>query len=289
MLLIMEEYHLLFRVLITLVVAVVLSTSVRWLMKVFITRYAKKVAADATSFSFLKNSAGFIIYTAAFIYIVLHVPSLKSIGAALFAGAGILAAIIGFAAQKAFSNIVGGIFILMFRPFRVGDTIYIGALYKGIVEEITLRHIVIRNYEHRRIIIPNGIISEETIVNSSIGDEKIKKHIEFSIGYDSDIDQAIAIIREEAESHSLTLDKRTDEDKKRGVNKVAIRVISLGEYFILLRAYVWAANTDDAFAIQCDMNYSVKKRFDAVGVEIPFPYRNVIVKKEHGCIVETKS
>ena len=60
-------------------------------------------------------------------------------------------------------------------------------------------------------------------------------------------------------------------------------------YFILLRAYVWAANTDDAFAIQCDMNYSVKKRFYVVGVEIPFPYRNVIVKKEYRCIVETKS
>jgi len=92
-----------------------------------------------------------------------------------------------------------------------------------------------------------------------------------------------------AKNVALTLDKRTDEEKKRGVNKVAIRVISLGEYFILLRAYVWAANTDDAFAIQCDMNYSVKKRFYAVGVEIPFPYRNVIVKKEHRCIVETKS
>jgi len=275
----MEEYRLFFRVLITLGVAVVLSTSIRWLIKVFITRYAKKVAADATSFSFLKNSAGFIIYTAAVVYIVLQVPSLKNIGAALFAGAGILAAIIGFAAQKAFANIIGGIFILIFRPFRVGDTIYIGTQYKGIVEEITLRHIVIRNYEHRRIIIPNGIISEETIVNSSIADEKIRKHIEFSIGYDSDIDKAIAIIREEAEGHDLTLDKRTDEQKESGAHKVAIRVVSLGEYFILLRAYVWAANTDDAFFIQCDMNYNVKKRFDQVGIEIPFPYRNVIVKK----------
>lgn len=283
--LIMEEYQVLFRVLLTIVAAILLATSVRWIMKVFITRYAKKVAADATSFSFLKNSAGFIIYTAAIVYIVMQIPSLKNIGAALFAGAGILAAIIGFAAQKAFANIVGGIFILIFRPFRVGDTIYIGTIYKGIVEEITLRHIVIRNYEHRRIIIPNGIISEETIVNSSIADEKIKKHIEFSIGYDSDVDQAMTIIREEAEGHALTLDKRTDEQKENGTSKVAIRVVSLGEYFILLRAYVWAANTDDAFVIQCDMNYSVKKRFDAVGIEIPFPYRNVIVKKDNAKLV----
>lgn len=277
----MEKYQLLFRVLMALLVAVVLSTSVRWLIKVFITRYAKKVAADATSFSFLKNSAGFIIYAAAIIYIILHVPSLKNVGTALFAGAGILAAIIGFAAQKAFSNVIGGIFILIFRPFRVGDTIYIGALYKGIVEEITLRHIVIRNYEHRRIIIPNGIISEETIVNSSIADAKIKKHIEFSIGYNADIDQAIHIIQEEALNHPLTLDNRTPEQKENNAPVVNVRVVSLGEYFILLRAYVWAANTDDAFAIHCDMNYSVKKRFDKVGIEIPYPYRNVIVKNEN--------
>ena len=80
--------------------------------------------------------------------------------------------------------------ILVFRPFRVNDVIEIGTGTKGVVEEITLRHTIIRNYENRRIIIPNAIISEETIVNSNLIEEKIKKHIEFGISYESNVDLA---------------------------------------------------------------------------------------------------
>ncbi|MCU4155496.1 mechanosensitive ion channel [Carboxylicivirga sp. A043] len=243
------------------------------------TRFAKKVSADATSFSFLKNSAGFIIFTAVAIYVIQQIPGLNNIKTALFASAGIFAAIIGFAAQKAFANIIGGIFILVFRPFRVGDVIYIGVQYRGIVEEITLRHIMIRDYENRRIIIPNGIISDETIVNSSISDAKIKKHIEFNIDFNSDIEKAMSIIREEAEKHSLTLDNRSDEQKEKGSPKVLVRAIAILEFSVKLRAYVWAQNNDDAFVISCDLIQVIMSRFKQEGIVIPYPYRNVVMNK----------
>jgi len=271
-----NDHQAIFKILAVLAGAIIINASLRWIIKLIVKKHAKKIAADATSFSFLKNSAGFIIYTAAIIYIIQQIPGLKNIGTALFAGAGIFAAIIGFAAQKAFSNIIGGIFILIFRPFRVGDVIFIGTEHKGIVEEITLRHIVIRNYEFRRIIIPNSIISDETIVNSSIADEKIKKQIDFRIDFKSNIDTALQIIREEAEKHPLTIDNRTPEQIKDNKPKVVTRIISIGEYFIQIRAYVWANDTDDAFIISCDMNYNVKKRFEQNNIEIPFPYRNII-------------
>ncbi|MBI9034311.1 MAG: mechanosensitive ion channel family protein, partial [Bacteroidales bacterium] len=220
------------------------------------------------------------IFTTALIIIFYITPELKSIGTALFASAGILAAIIGFASQKAFSNIISGIFILIFKPFRVNDVIEVGGGQKGIVEEITLRHTVIRNYENRRIIIPNSIISEETIINSNIIDSRIKKFIEFGVSYDSNLDLAKSIIQEEAQNHPLVIDIRTPEDIEKGNSKVAIRVISLGEYSITIRAYVWATNNDDSFSIMCDLNESVKKRFDAVGIEIPFPYRTLVYKNK---------
>lgn len=258
--------------------AYLLTFIIRQILGVFIKRQSHKINVDATNFSFIKNSISFVIYTSAIITLFYITPSLKSVSTALFAGAGVLAAIIGFASQKAFSNIISGIFILIFRPFRVRDIIEIGA-FKGMVEEITLRHTIIRNYENRRIIIPNAIISEETIINSNIIEEKIKKFIEFSISYESNIDLAKEIILEEAEKHPLLFDNRDDQDKKDGKPKVIVRVIHLGESGITIRAYVWAKNNDDAFAISCDMNESVKKRFDQTGIEIPYPHRTIINKK----------
>ena len=272
----MDDYQIYIKIAGAIIISIVINTALRWIIKLIVNKYAKKIHADATSFSFLKNSIGFLVYIAAIIYIVYQIPGLKNIGTALFASAGILAAIIGFASQKAFANIIGGIFILIFRPFRVGDVIYIGSVHKGVVEEITLRHIVIRNYEYRRIIIPNSIISDETVVNSTIADEKIKKQIDFRIDFKSDLDKAIQIIREEAERHPLAIDNRSPEQVENNKPKVVIRVLEIGEYFIQVRAYVWAKDTDDAFILSCDMNYNVKKRFDQNGIEIPYPYRNIV-------------
>ncbi len=274
----MGDYTVVIKIGVALTVAFLLNFLLRKIIKIFITRYAKRVSADATSFSFLKNSVGFIIFCVAAIYILQNIPGLSQVKTALFASAGIFAAIIGFAAQKAFANIIGGIFILIFRPFRVGDVIFIGMDYRGVVEEITLRHIIIRNYENRRIIIPNGIISDETIVNSSIADSRIKKHVEFSIDFNSDIDKAHQIIREEAEKHPLTMDVRKPEDIEKGTHKVIVRTIALMEYAIKLRAYVWAKDSDDAFLIACDLNKAIVKRFKEEGIVIPYPYRNIIVQ-----------
>lgn len=267
-------------VIITLVIAIVLSVALRKILNVFITKYAKKLRTDPTNFSFIKNSVGFIIYTSAIIFIIFKIPYLKSLGTALFAGAGILTVVIGFASQKAFSNIISGIFILIFKPFKISDIIEFKDGQKGVVEEITLRHTLIKDYENRRIIIPNSIISEETIINSNIQDEKIRKHIEFSISYDSNINKAIDIIRDEVEKHPLLVDNRTTEEIVNNESSVNIRVISLSDFSVDLKAYVWTTGNDNAFILKCDLLKSVKERFDREGIEIPFPYRTVVYKKD---------
>lgn len=262
----------------TLAIATVSSFILRKIIQAFTKRFAAKLKTNPTHFSFLKNSVTFIIFCIAFFFIFTTIPPLKSFGKAIFAGAGILAAIIGFAAQKAFSNIISGLFILFFKPFRVGDTIEVGIGRKGIVEEITLRHIVIKDYENRRIIIPNAVISDETIVNSSIEEEIIRKHVEFGIGYTANVDQAIAIIQEEAEKHELFLDRRTPEQIQENKQKVLVRMISWNASSITLRAYIWAKNNDDAFVIKCDLLKRIKERFQAENIEIPYAYQNVIIK-----------
>ncbi len=275
-----DTIHYILLVVITLAIASLLTFIFRRLLNAFIKKYAKRLRSDPTNFSFIKNSVGFTIYTIAIIFIFLKIPYLKSIGTALFAGAGIIAVVVGFASQKAFSNIISGIFILIFKPFKISDIIEFKDGQKGVVEEITLRHTLIRDYENRRIVIPNSVISEDTIINSNIQDEKIRKHVEFSISYDSNIDKAIDIIRDEAQNHPLVIDNRTKQDIANKNPRVLIRVIALSDFAVILKAYVWANNNDDAFTIKCDLLKSVKQRFDREGVEIPFPYRTVVYKKD---------
>ncbi len=263
-----------------IVFAVILSSIMRKLINQFIRKYSDRLAADPTNFSFIKNSVSFIIYTAAIIIIFYHIPSLRALGTALFTGAGILAAIIGFASQKAFSNIISGIFILIFKPFRVGDTIEFGTDQKGTVEEITLRHTIIRNYENRRVVVPNSIISDDTIVNSNLMDDMIRKHVHFGISYDSDIDKAISIIQDEARKHPLFIDNRSREEKDNNQPDVEVRVMGLSDFAVELKAYVWTNGNLNGFVLMTDLLKSVKQRFDREGVEIPFPYRTVVYKKD---------
>jgi len=265
---------------ITLGSASLLAFTIRRLLSIFISKYAVKLNTDPTNFSFIKNSVGFIIYTSAIVFIFYKIPYLKSLGTALFAGAGILAVALGFASQKAFANIISGIFILIFKPFRVTDIIEFKDGQKGIAEEITLRHTIIKDYENRRIIIPNAIISEETIINSNIQDVRIRKQIIFSISYDSNIDKAMDIIRDEAMKHPSIIDNRSEKDKANNVPQVIVRVIALGDFSVDLKAYIWTTSNDKAFVLKCDLLKSVKERFDREGIEIPFPYRTIVYKKK---------
>lgn len=271
--------HLIF-VIVTLAVASLVLVILRKIATKLINSNADKIKVDPTNFSFLKNSLSFIIYFIALIVIFRHIPSLRSFGSALFAGAGIIAAIIGFASQKAFSNIITGIFILIFKPYRVGDVIEISNGRIGTVEEITLRHTVIKDFKNERIIVPNTVISDDIIINSSITDSKIQCRIEVGISYDSDIDLAMQIMREECEKHPLLIDNRTHEDLANDVPLVRVAVIALADFSVNLRASAWTESFSDAFQMRTDLLKIIKERFDFEGVEIPFPYRTIVYKKD---------
>jgi len=264
----------------TLLIAIVLSIVVNRLMKLFIIKYSERIKVDPTNFSFLKNSVSFIIFTVALIFIFLKIPYLRALGTGLFAGAGIMVVIVGFASQKAFSNIISGVFILIFKPFRVNDMIEFLDGTRGIVEEITLRHTVIRNFENRRIIIPNGNISEDTIINSTITDAKIRRHITYGISYDSNIDKAVSIIQEESMRHPNYIDNRTTEEKQKNAPPVLVRLVALADFSVQLKSYVWSNTNGESWALQCDVMKSVFERFNKEGIEVPFPYRTIVYKKD---------
>lgn len=265
---------------IILSVAFVIGRIIRFVLGRFLKASAKKLKVDPTRYNFFKNAVDFIILLIAIIIIFRSIPALQVFSTTLLTGAGVLAAIVGFASQSAFSNIISGIFLVIFRPFSVGDRVKIGQMYNGDVEDITLRHTVIKDFENRRIVIPNNVISNETIINSTIEDEKVIMFVEFTIALDSSIDLASSIIQEEASNHPYCIDNRNAEELAKGEHKVMVRVISFVDSGLLLRAYAWARNPAEGFELKCDLLKTIKERFDVEGIEIPYPYRTIVYKNQ---------
>jgi small-conductance mechanosensitive channel len=253
-----------------------ISRIVRWVLDRFFIQGSQKLKVDPTRYKFMKNAASLIIWFLVFALVIWEIPRLKTVALTLFAGAGIFVAMAGFAAQHAFSNIISGVFIVWFRPFRVGDRIKVGSLDYGVVEDITLRHTIINNFENKRIIIPNSVISTETIINDSIEDAKVCRWVELSISYESDVEKAIEIIAAEAKNHPSSLDVRSRQQKEEGVPEIEVRLASLGDSGVNLRAFVWTADPFAASRMHSDLNRSIKKRFAAEGIEIPYPHIQLV-------------
>ncbi|TYB75873.1 mechanosensitive ion channel family protein [Bizionia myxarmorum] len=241
----------------------------------------KRIATqqDPTSFKFLRYLALVGIYFIGIMMCLLAFPSLKGVAQTALGGAGVAALVVGLASQEALSNVIGGLFIIAFKPFKVGDIVAIGDSVTGSVTDITLRHTVIRTWKNRRIIIPNAVINKANIENFDLDEQKCCEYIVIGISYDSDVDLAKQILREECEKHPFILDNRTEEQKQEGEPMIRTALIEFGDSAVVLRAWAWAENYSKSIAIKRDVFETVKKRFHNEGIEIPFPHRTVVVKQ----------
>lgn len=150
----------------------------------------------------------------------------------------------------------------------------------GRITDITLRHTVIRNFENKMIVIPNSIINKEMLINYDMGELKCCERIEIGIAYDSDIDLAKKIMREECENHALILDNRTTYEIEQGKPIVKTALIKFNDSSMTIRAWAWGDNFSEIFQLKIDVLESIKKRFDKEGIEIPFPYRTIVMKRD---------
>jgi len=206
------------------------------------------------------------IYIVGFIMIVYQIPPLNRLAVTLLAGAGVAGLAIGFAAKDSLSNVISGIFLAVFHPFRVGDYIDFNSEYCQI-EDLTLRHTTIKTWDGRRVFVPNSIMGNQPIVNWSIVDPVITWRVDFGIGYTADIDKAREIILDVAKRHPLVLKNQ----------EIAVRVAELGDFAVNLRLSVDVPTRDVAYTTGCEIREAVKKRFDREGIEIPYPYRNLVI------------
>ncbi len=267
-------------VLAVILIAFLVFRILRFLLKRFLIRSSKQLNVDPTNYAFLNNALNFIVLVITTIIILYSIPEFKQVGLTLFASAGIFAAILGFASQAAFSNIISGIFIVIFKPFRVGDIVKVNDNYSGVIEDITLRHVVIKDFENKRFVVPNTLISSDVIQNSNLYDDKVANFVFVSVSYDSNLNRAIEVLEQEALSHPLLIDNRTDEEIEAGEQKVVIRVMELGPNSVNLRATCWTENFGDGFELKTDLLKAIKLRFDSEGIEIPYSYRAIVRHKD---------
>lgn len=253
---------------------------VTWFIKYLFRRSLRrqgKLAIDETKASFVRQIVVAVVYIIGVAAFLSLIPGMEKVSNSILASAGIGAMAVGLASQDALSNIVGGLFIIFSRPFKVGDFIMVDDIITGTVVEITLRHTVIRNAENRMILIPNNKMNSSTVVNSSYGETATCAFVEVGVSYSTDLDRAMDTMRDEIMKHPMLIDHRSDAERKAGAPQVVVRVTALGDSAITLRAWAWAATPGNAFTMKCDLLKAVKERFDGEGIEIPYPYFNQIV------------
>jgi small-conductance mechanosensitive channel len=172
---------------------------------------------------------------------------------------------IGFAMQDVLKNFVAGVFIYTDKPFRIGDWIEWDG-NAGIVEDISLRVSRVRTFDNELLTVPNSQLTDGVIKNP-VAKDKLRLKFVFGIGYDDDIDTATDIIVEEAEQHDEILDDPAP----------SVRLTELADSYVGLQSRIWIANPSRADWVRTRAEYvkNVKQRFDAEGIEIPFPQRDL--------------
>jgi len=259
-------------------VMVVLAALASWLLGRLMGRSRRVMGklgrrVDETFIRYALRIKTLLIFIVAGIIYASLVPGLRALLGTLVAGAGITAIVVGFAAKSSLANLISGLSITIYRPFRIGDKVTIEKEY-GTIEDITLRHTIMRTWEHKRLIIPNEKIDSMIIVNHSIVDPKVLCRVEVGVSYDTDIDLARRLMLEEAGKcpYKMSDDLAPDHPW--------VRVANLADFAIIMRLFLWTPSPDDAWKSRFWALEQIKKRFDAEGVEIPFPYRTVVYKKD---------
>lgn len=201
--------------------------------------------------------------------VVLIITVVSMLGVATSSFVAILAAAgfaVGLALQGSLSNFAGGVLILLFKPFKVGDFIEAQG-FSGSVAKIEIFNTILKTPDNKTIIIPNGNLSNDAITNYST--EKTRRvDMEFGIAYENDVKKAKKLLDD-----VIKKDKRVLKDPA-----YAIVLTSLGDSSvnITVRAWVQAA---DYWPLKFETQETVKEVFDKNGISIPYPQMDIHMKK----------
>ena len=172
---------------------------------------------------------------------------------------------VGLSLQGSLSNLAGGVLILIFKPFQVGDLIEAQG-YKGKVRKIQIFSTQLTTLDNKRIIIPNGNLSNDSIKNYS-SEEHLRVDIIVGISYDSKIDKAKQVIQEVLKQNQKVLSQP----------ETFIGVSGLGDSSVNLTVMAWT-KAENYIQLPFELYEQIKKAFDQNNIDMPFPHRVIIQK-----------
>ncbi|SEN11972.1 small conductance mechanosensitive channel [Pseudomonas sp. ok272] len=237
-----------------------------WLINRLTHKVGKLLAlrnADLALQGFISSLANIILK----VLLVVSVASMIGVETTSFVAAiGAAGLAIGLALQGSLANFAGGVLILLFRPFRIGDFIEAQGT-AGTVDSIQIFHTIIRTGDNKTVIVPNGVLSNGIITNTN---RQPTRKVVFDVGvnYDADLQAARAVLLE------LAKDERVLADPE----PVAV-VSTLGDSSITVSLRVWV-KTADYWDVMFHFNEHSRDRLKEAGIDIPFPQRVIRVVQE---------
>ncbi len=220
-------------------------------------RLEKSVRTFITSF--ISIVLKILVFITAFAYIGIPMTSMLTVF-------GSVTLAIGLAVQGGLTNMVGGLLLLIFKPFKIGDYIETHT-DSGTVDEMTIFYTILKTEDNKKIVIPNGPLSNETIINYS-SQTKRRLDLDFSVSYDSDIEKVKQVL----------LDTLKNEDLVLKEDEIFARLSNHGEHALIFTTRVWV-KTDDYGDLKYNLEENIKKAFDKNGIKIPYPQMDIHLEK----------
>ena len=249
---------------INLITAIVIFFVGRWVVNLVVKGLLKamqKSEVDTTLRRFVANLARMLLML---FVIIAAIGALGVKTASLVALIGAAGLAVGLALQGSLSNFAAGVLIVLFRPYKVGDWIEGGGV-SGSVEEVQILTTVLKTGDNKRVIIPNSQIMGTTITNYSANETR-RVDLVVGVSYSDDLDK----VRKELEGLVAADDRILDEPA------VTIAVSELADSSVNFVLRPWV-NTSDYWGVYFGLTEAIKKRFDEVGISIPFPQQDVYI------------
>ena len=231
-----------------------LSSIVNWLLE-------RKVKMSQLAERLIANIIRYVLMLVGF---AVALTTLEIDVTPILAAIGATGLVVGLALQESLSNVASGLMILINRPFDVGDVVTAGGV-TGTVRQMNLVSTNFRTFDNQTIHVPNNEIWNNVITNVTANHTR-RVDLEFGIGYDDSFDEAETIIKEVVDEHELVLREPAP----------VIVTYALADSSVNIACRPWA-KTSDWWQVKTDITREVKRRFDATGISIPYPQRDVHV------------
>ncbi|MEF2770957.1 MAG: mechanosensitive ion channel family protein [Blautia caecimuris] len=252
------------KVVLAIIVFFVGRKLIRWAVKLM-KRSMERARLDEGVVQFACSAGKAVLYTMLIFNIAVSLGVTESSVAALLGTAGVA---IGLALQGGLANLAGGVLLLVFKPFVVGDYIIQNQQNgcEGTVARIEMCYTTLLSIDNKKIVVPNGTLSNSTIINVTAKETR-KLEIKVGISYESNIQKAKEILEK-----ILLEDPDTQGDR----SEMVVFVDQLADSAVIMGLRVWVP-TDSYWSVKWRLNQKIKEEFDAQGIVIPYNQMDIYV------------